>query len=161
MKLIVLLLVIACLVASCQPSASTLDSKESNLVMDSVHLMTANLINDLSSRGPVAWLNYFEESPDFFMVSDGQLAFKDYQSGKLFIENTLIKNILNINLQWNHLRIDPLTSELASMGGNFHEDLTDSSGKIIQSDGYLTAVAKLTNRGWKIRNLHWSMLKNK
>jgi hypothetical protein len=110
---------------------------------------------------PAAWLNYFEESPDFFMVSDGQLAFKDYQSGKLFIENTLIKNILKINLQWNYLRIDPLTSELASMGGNFHEDLTDSSGKIIQSDGYLTAVAKLTNRGWKIRNLHWSMLKNK
>jgi len=160
MKFIILLLVI-CQVVACQRGNIQLDSKESNLVRDSVHLMMANLITDLSSRGPVAWLNYFEESPDFFMVSDGQLAFKDYQSGKMFIENTLIKNILKINLEWNQLRIDPLTSELASIGGNFHEDLTDSSGKIIESDGYLTAVAKRTNRGWKFGNLHWSMLKNK
>lgn len=158
MKLIVFLLVITCLVVSCQQNASVLDSKESDLVRESVQRMTASLMNDLSSSGPVAWLNYFEESPDFFMVSDGQLAFKDYQSGKLFVENILIKNILKINLQWNQLRIDPLTSGLASIGGNFHEDLTDSSGKVIQSGGYLTAVVKLTNRGWKFRNLHWSML---
>jgi hypothetical protein len=53
-----------------------------------------------------------------------------------------------------------LTPDLVSMGGNFHEDLTDSAGKIIQSDGYLTAVAKRTNQGWKFRNLHWSILKS-
>jgi|SRR5450432_280862 hypothetical protein len=161
MKYGISILVIICLSVACRLGTSALDAQETNLVSDSVRRMTVNLVHDLSIQGPIAWIKYFDESPDFFMASDGQLAFKDYQSGKLFIENTLIKNIFKIDLQWNQLRIDPLNSNLVSIGGNFHEDLTDTAGKIIQADGYLTAVAKLTNQGWKFRNLHWSILKSK
>jgi len=161
MKSGILILVIISLAVACRPNISALDAKESNIVRDSVHQMTVSLVNDLSTHGPIAWLNYFEENPDFFMASDGQLPFKDYQSGKSFIENTLVKNIVKINLQLNQLRIDPLTSGLASIGASFHEDLTDSAKKIISVDGYFTALAKQTNRGWKFRNLHWSILKSK
>jgi hypothetical protein len=94
-------------------------------------------------------------------VSDGQIAFKDYQSGKMFIEDILNRNIVKIKLQLNQLRIDSLTPNLASIGAGFHEELADSAGKIILADGYLTALVKQTNQGWKFRNLHWSMLKSK
>jgi hypothetical protein len=159
MKSRTLILAMSCWVVACHTNTQSLDAKETNLVIDSVRRMTANLINDLSNHGPVAWLNYFEESPDFFMVSSGQLAFKDYQSGKTFIEDTLVKYFVKINLQLNQLRIDPLTSNLASIGAGFHEELFDSTGKMALADGYLTALVKQTNQGWKFRNLQWSLLK--
>lgn len=161
MKSGMILFAMSCLTFACNTNTTTFDSKESNLVTDSIRRMTANLINDLSVHGPGAWLNYFEESPDFFMVSNGRLAFKDYQSGKTFIEDTLIKYFVKINLQLNQLRIDPLTLDLASIGAGFHEELFDSTGKMALADGYLTALVKHTNQGWKFRNLQWSMLKAK
>jgi SnoaL-like domain len=146
---------------SCHSNNSNLRADERSLVKDSISLMTVNITNDLSAHGPVAWLNYFEDVPDFFMAVDGEMAFMNYQSAKIFIQDTLVKTIRKINLQWSHLRIDPLTTQLASIGADFHEDLTDSTGKIIQGDGYITAIAVQTNEGWKLRNLHWSINKKK
>lgn len=161
MKSAMLILAMSCLAFACHTNPSALDTKESHLVTDSIHRLVSGLTKDLADRGPIAWLNYFEESPDFFMVSNGQLVFKDYQSGKTFIENILTKNLIKIHLQLNQLRIDPLTSDLASIGADFHEDLVDSAGKIIQGDGYLTALVKHTPQGWKLRNLQWSMYNKK
>jgi hypothetical protein len=152
-----LILAMSCLALACQNNPSTLDAKGSQLVDDSVRLMVSGLTNDLSVNGPVAWLNYFEESPDFFMAADGQLAFQDYQAGKTYVEDTLRKAFVKINLQFNQLRIDPLTSGLASIGAIYHEDLTDSAGKMIHADGFVTALVKHTPQGWKFENLHWSM----
>jgi hypothetical protein len=157
MKSGMLILTISCLAFSCHTKTSALDTNEKNLVTDGIRRWTSSLISDLSIHGPVAWLNYFEESPDFFMVANGQLAFKDYQSGKVFVEDTLIKYFVKINLQLNQLRIDPLTSNLASIGAGFHEELIDSAGKMTLADGYLTGLVKQTNNGWKFRNLQWSM----
>ena len=160
MKSGMLILAMSCLALACRTNNPALDPKERSVVTDSIRYMTSSLIHDLSIHGPVAWLNYFEESPDFFMVSDGQLAFKDYQSGKTFIESILVKNIVTIHLQLNQLRIDPLTSDLASIGAGFHEELTDTTDKIIMADGYLTGLVIQTNHGWKFRNLQWSLRKS-
>jgi hypothetical protein len=148
-----------CLFISCQTNHSTPNSKETELVIDGVSLLTSNIAKDLSVYGPIAWLNYFEEEPGFFMASDGKLAFKDYQSANIFIEYTLVKTIPKVKLHWNNLRIDPLTSSLAAVGADFHEDLTDSAGKTFPVDGYFTAIAEETSHGWLLRNLHWSVLK--
>jgi hypothetical protein len=156
MKYAVLAFVLISWGTGCRPNNFELDANGQNLVKESVSQMTSKLIADLSQRGPLEWLNYFEKSPDFFMVSDGQLAFEDYQSSELFIENTLVKKFVKINLQLSHLRIDPLTPNLAALGANYHEDLIDSSGKAITANGYLSALAKQTSQGWKFENLHWS-----
>jgi hypothetical protein len=149
----------AFLPGSCKTDHSTLNSAEIELVKDSVTVLTSNIAKDLFANGPVAWLNYFEDGPDFFMAADGVLAFKNYQAGKIFIEGTLVKSIRRIELHWSNLRIDPLTVRLASVGADFHEKLTDSAGAIVAADGYFTAIAAQTNSGWKLRNLHWSILK--
>jgi hypothetical protein len=131
------------------------------LVADSVNRMMQGIARDITANGPSAWLIYFEDSPDFFMASDGKLAFQDHESARLFIENTLVKNISHINLIWSDIRIDPLTPGLASAGATFHEEISDSAGKITPYDGYFTGVAERTDRGWQLRSAHWSSLKTK
>jgi hypothetical protein len=144
-------------VISCQSKRAKLSTTDTALVKDSVTLLTANIAGDISGRGPVAWLKYFENSPDFFMASDGQLALQGYKSAKTFILKTLIKTIPGIKLNWKHIRIDPLTNDWASIGADFHEDLTDATGKTLSYDGYFTGLAHYDGHNWKLRNLHWSI----
>jgi hypothetical protein len=158
---LIFIYILICLNCACSSQTVAPGTKTAGLVTDSVRQMTIHLTNDLAQNGPAAWLNYFDTGPDFFMSSDGQLVFKDYPAARVFIENKLVKSILKINLQFNSLRIDPLSAQLASMGADFHEDLTDSSGKVLSVDGYFTALAVSTVGGWKIRNLHWSLLHSK
>jgi len=121
--------------------------------------MASNIARDVSAKGPSAWLNYFQDSPDFFMANDGRLTFHNYQSAKAFIQDTLVKSISKITLNWSHMRIDPLTSRLAAIGSDFHEDITFANGKPLPLDGYFSGIAIQTKTGWKLRNAHWSIKK--
>jgi hypothetical protein len=145
---------------SCQNNHAQLSKEQSTLVKDSVAKMAANIATDISAKGAAAWLNYFEDTSGFFMASDGQLAFKDYPSAKTFTLNTLIKSMPHIKLRWEHIRIDPLTPDLALMGADFHEDITTATGNSLPFDGYFTATAHFNGHNWKLRNLHWSIKKN-
>jgi hypothetical protein len=144
-------------IISCEQKPSHLGIPESAQVKESVSKMAVNMARDISNKGPAAWLDYFENTPGFFMASQGQLVFTDYQSAQNFILNTLDKEISKISLRWNNLRVDPLSSDLALIGADFHEDLSNISGKIISIDGYFTGMASLSNNRWKLRNLHWSI----
>jgi hypothetical protein len=145
------------MVISCQTNSKPFAGAERKRVNDSVTMMMSSISKSITSKGPIAWLDYFENAPDFFMASDGELAFKDYPSAKTFITTTLVKSIPNIKLKWDDLIVDPLTSGLASVGAGFHEDLTDSNGNILSIDGYFTATAHHNVNGWKLQNLHWSI----
>ncbi len=150
------------LFVSCRSNLNTkMSSAEVSRVKDSLTAMTDRISRDLSERGPVAWLNYFEESPNFYMASDGAIAFKDYQTARTFIRDTLVKTFKQILLHWDHMRIDPLTPDLASIGSDFHEELKDLSGKSAMSDGYFSAIAEKTAGGWQLRNAHLSISKQK
>jgi hypothetical protein len=153
----VLLLVAISMIVSCKRNHAKLSKEQSVLVRDSVSRMAAKIARDISKNGPRAWLNYFEDTPDFFMANEGQLVFRDHQSAKTFILNTVVKNIRGIKLRWDNLRIDPLTSRLASIGADFHEDQVTSSGKKLSYDGYFTGIAHFDGQGWKLRNTHWSI----
>jgi hypothetical protein len=144
---------------SCNSNNSILSSKDADVVKDSVSIMTEHIVSDLAVKGPIAWLDYFEESPGFFMAVQGGLAFKDNQSANTYIRDTLVKTFRQISLKWDHLRIDPLTPTLASIGTGFHEEIIDSSGRKLSQGGYFSALAEKTVRGWQLRNVHWSMLK--
>jgi hypothetical protein len=144
---------------SCHPGNATLLPKDIELVNDSVRMMTDNISRDLSVRGPIAWLDYFEDSPDFFMVNDGVLVFKDYQTASKFITDTLVRTFAHIILKWDHLWIDPLTNQMATISSGFHEELRDSAGKSIFSSGYFNAVTEKTSRGWQLKNVYWSIRK--
>lgn len=149
------------IVFSCNHAQQQLTPKQISDVKTEVSKFTVNIANDISTKGPIAWLNFFENSPDFFMASEGQIVFHSYTSAQTFIEDTLVKNISKIRLQWSHIRISVLSTQIASIGSLFHEDMTMAADNTtIPIDGYFTATAILTNDGWKLRNLHWSIKKH-
>lgn len=126
-----------------------------------VEAMMNRMAADVNTKGPAAWLAYFENSPGFFMVSDGQMVFQDYHAADSLINHVLVKSILRINLNWNDIRVDSLSNGWAAVGTNFHEDIesVDSSPQSI--NGYFTATVHLTKQGWKLRNAHWSVVADK
>jgi len=145
-------------ISSCSKARDSLTQTQYAMVKENVTQMVESIAKNISDKGPVAWLFYFENDRDFFMASEGQLKFPNRDTATIFINNTLAHNIRKIELHWRNVRIDPLTLELACIGAVFHEDVTDRNGEKIPVDGYFTGIAHQTSQGWKLRNLHWSIL---
>lgn len=149
-----LLTVVICMLScSRQPGGQQYNPR---VVRDSVSAMAASIARDVSQKGPVAWTDYFENTPQFFMAVDGQLVFNGYDSANTFIRSVLVKSILAIQLRWSNIRINALTDQLAGIAAVYHEKITDATGKITPSDGYFTGIAHQTPQGWKLLNAHWS-----
>ncbi len=158
LKYFVLLGFIFFLISSCSNNTESFTQKARSLVQDSVQIMAEAIAKNISGEGPAAWLRYFDNTPDFFMASDGQLVFPNIDTATNFINNILIKIMPKIQLRWSNIRIDPLTPKLASISAVYHEDITDSTGKTTPHDGYFTGIALQTSRGWKLHNAHWSSM---
>jgi hypothetical protein len=150
---------VALLLVSCGHRRGPLTEKDSAIITDSIQQLMTGIARDLSANGPAVWLNYFDDAPGFFMVSDGDLDFPDYSTAKRFILDTLVKNISNITLNWSAVRVDPLSRHLAAVNAGFHEELTSIAGEKMPVEGYFSGTAVLTDHGWKLRNLHWSTRK--
>lgn len=140
-------------------AAATNSKPES--VKTEVLKMSNNIAHDLSVGGPEQWLNYFEQTPGFFMANEGQLAFANNDSATHFVKEVLAKNIMKVNLTWSNIRVDSLSPTLAVMAAHFHESLIDKANNTIPADGYFTGTVEKTADGWKLRNLHWSTYRAK
>jgi hypothetical protein len=152
-----IVLPVICVLAACKSNTPRFGAGERAGVKDSVSRLMVNVAADISVKGPIAWLKYFEDTTDFFMASNGQLSFHNYQSASAFIKDTLVKIIPKITLRWSNIRIDALSPGLAAIGSGFHEDITNLSGGITPFDGYFSAVAIYQGKSWKLRNAHWSI----
>lgn len=151
----ILFLAIAATNCNNNPSTSSVNGE----VKKNVGAFMDSIASNISAKGPKAWLDYFENSKEFFMASDGQIAFANIDSARNFVNNVLAKNISSIQLQWSNIRIDSLAKEYASIAADFHEDISDTDGKISRYDGYFTAIGHLTS-SWKLQNVHWSLKPN-
>lgn len=151
-----LIIFVVSLAISCKSNNTQLTADENAAVKDRVNSMVAHIAKDVSAKGPIAWLDYFENDPGFFMANDGQLALKDYPTAITFVKNTLVNMMPRISLQWRNVKIDPLNPSLAAIGAEFHEDIVLSGGKTLAADGYFTGTAHFDGKSWKLRNLHWS-----
>ena len=154
--LLLLIPVISVGMFSCSYSKQQLTPGEIGYVQTAVTQFTSNMVRDLSAKGPIAWNDYIDDSPNFFMADVGQLVFKDGTKAKGFIRDTLSKSISKINLSFSNMRIDPLTNNVAIIGSDYHEDITNSSGVSASYDGYFTGTALLVDDHWKLRDAHWS-----
>ncbi|MEP6950846.1 MAG: hypothetical protein ABI863_16290 [Ginsengibacter sp.] len=110
-----------CCIVSCSNNKETYTTGQLSAVRDSVQAMAESIARDISAEGPVAWLKYFENTPGFFMASEGRLVFPNNDAATTFIKNILVKSISKIELHWNDIRIDPLTTELAGISADFYE----------------------------------------
>lgn len=145
------------LAVSCKQSPLPLSPAQMEENKEQATAMALNISKDISKNGPAAWLNYFENTPDFFMASDGNLVFKDYESARKFILNTLVKTVPQIKLRWENIKTSVISDDFATLGAAFKEELTDTTGKVLFVTGYFTGTAHKTDDGWKLRNAHWSI----
>lgn len=153
--LITVILLLFVLSACRNTDNDTLEQSKSAAIQDSVRTAAVKIEKDISSEGPKAWLKHFDHSSRFFMVSDGKLVFPNYDSAAVFVNN-FAEHIRSIQLKWSNINIQPLTGNLAVMGADFNEAITDTSGRQMPVHGYCTALFEHQNTGWKLRNLHWS-----
>ncbi len=73
---------------SCNNNSQKIFSYSS--VKDSATNFMNSIAAKVTAQGPSAWLSLFEDTPEFFMASDGTLALNGYDSAKIFINNVLI-----------------------------------------------------------------------
>src|SRR5580704_19184367 len=148
-KILVPLIVFA---ISCSNKTESLNAKQASEIQDSVQLMFESIARNVSREGSVAWLRYFENSPDFFMTAVGQLMFPNIDTATNFINNVVVKIMPKIELRWSNMRIDPLAHKLAGISAIYHEDITDPAGNMAPHDGYFTGIAHQNPDGWKLQN---------
>ncbi|HXB32605.1 MAG TPA: hypothetical protein VNV35_04255 [Puia sp.] len=125
-------------------------------VKDSVTGLMMRISADISKGGPTQWLNYFDDNPGFFMATDGAVKFGDFQSATTYTRDTVPQFMSRISLTWDHLRIDSLTPEFASIGADFSEGVTLTNGQTMSYTGFFTAVAHYDGTKWKLRDLNWA-----
>jgi hypothetical protein len=132
-----------------------LEADRSEAIRDSVKQFFESIPATLTEDGPIAWLRHFEEGPEFFMASDGELAFPSSDSAKAFVR-LLSQRISAIRLLWADMRVVPLGPGIAVVGATYRETVTDTAGTEVDFGGFMTGVSRHHQEGWRIQNLHWS-----
>lgn len=156
----IIFLLAAAVVAGCiTGDAAAKDSQGPNpdrAVDQAVRGFMQNVAQDVTQDGPLAWLKYFDESPQFFMAVNGQMAFPNAAAAE---EGTrkFAQTIRHIELKWgDDLRIDPLTANLAVVAASWREIQIDTDGHRVDEAGYFTGTVEYRKGRWEFRNAHWS-----
>ena len=134
-----------------------LTSDQSVATTNSVRAFAANVADDVTRRGPLAWRDHFADTPSFFMAAEGQLVFANSDAATRGIKE-LPASIAHLELRWDEpTLVDPLTPTLAMFAAPYHEVQVDPAGHRVEENGYFTGLAELGPAGWKFRNAHWSV----
>jgi hypothetical protein len=122
----------------------------------SVRQFLAEVAQGVSRDGPTAWRRYFAAKPEFFMASDGVLAFRDGTAAIVGI-SAAARDIRHIELKWGaDARVDVLGPDLAVVGLPWSEVRELADGTRLADGGYFTAVVERAEGTWKFRDAHWS-----
>jgi hypothetical protein len=151
-----LLASIGCYRPSADNAVMTTDQKQA--VENDVRKFMLTVGHDITENGPNAWLKYFANSPEFFMASEGAMAFPTSQAAQQGTQ-AFAKTINRMQLLWgDDLRIDPLTPGLAVVGTSWREIRVDTQNKTADQSGYFTALAEKRDGQWQFHDAHWSAL---
>ena len=143
------------LCAGCNRSLSPARAGE---VERDVRAFAGAVAHDVTHDGPAAWQRLFEESPAFFMASEGRLVFPDRASARTAIDE-LVRTVKQIELKWgDDLRVDPLTEDLAILGASYHEIRLGIAGDRVDESGFFTGTVEHHGGRWQFRNAHWSVV---
>jgi hypothetical protein len=125
-----------------------IDSDVRHFMSDAAH--------DVTQDGPSAWRKYFADTPAFFMVVDGQMAFASGAQATTGIQQ-VAKSIKQIELKWgDDLRVDPLAPEIAVVAASYREIQMWANGRRVEENGYFTGVVQYRDGRWQFRDCHWS-----
>jgi len=158
MVALVLGLVAGCAKREMPEMGARLTAEQRAGVERGVQQFMAQVAQDVTREGPAAWRKEFSGGPEFFMASDGKLAFANGQAAMQGIEG-VAQMIKHIELKWgNDLKIDALTPNLAAVGTSWAEEREDAQGHRVKESGYFTGVVELRDAKWVFRDVHWSSI---
>jgi hypothetical protein len=119
------------------------------------HFMS-DVAHDVTQDGPSSWHKYFADTPAFFMVVNGQMAFANGSKATTGIQQ-VAKSIKQIELKWgDDLRLDPLAPDIAVVAAPYHEIQVWADGRRVEENGYFTGVVQYRDGRWQFRDCHWS-----
>lgn len=110
---------------------------------------------ELAARGPLAWLDLFEDGPAFFMASDGAVAFDDRAAAETFLAD-FAPTVSGMSLEWIDPRLDPLTASIVAVSSSYAETITLTDGTATRFGGHVSGILRRSGAEWSIQHLHWS-----
>jgi hypothetical protein len=142
--------------AGCQAPPARPTGVAAPAVEASVRQFLADVAQGVSRDGPAAWRRYFAARPEFFMASDGVLAFRDGTAAIVGI-SAAAREIRHIELKWGtDARVDLLGPDLAVVGLSWSEVRDLADGTRVADGGYFTGVVERQGGSWRFRDAHWS-----
>jgi hypothetical protein len=136
--------------------SQSLSRDESPAVDRALRAFMKTVAHSVTQDGPLAWIKYFDASPAFFMVVNGQMAFQNADAAKDGTRK-FAQTIRQIELKWgDDLRVDPITNDFAVVAVSWREIQVDNTGRSVTETGYFTGLAEYREGHWQFRNAHWS-----
>lgn len=141
--------IVSLLILSCRQSDFPLMEAEKKLIIDSIIQTLNQYYDDIRAEGLTAEFRYLDNSPEFYWVPPGFSIAISYDSVATILRQNapLLRKIDN---QWDTLRIDPLSHELATYTGRLHSTVTDTAGHVSESSLVETGVLIKRRDGWKL-----------
>ncbi len=154
-----LLAVVAfCVMSWFDASGQSLTEAQAKQITEGVRRFARTVAHDVTTEGPKAWRRHFQDTPSFFMASEGRLVFPNSEAATTAIDE-LASTIKNIELRWGHdLRVDPLAPNLATLATEYHETRVSTAGRRVEEEGYFTGTVEYRSGRWQFRNAHWSIV---
>lgn len=115
----------------------------------------ASIPATLAVRGPEAWLTFFEETPAFFMASDGMTAFADRADAEAFLAE-FAPRVETLSLRWIEPRFEVLAPDVVAVVSAYDEEITMVDGTVSTFGGQVSGVLRRTAGAWRLQHLHWS-----
>ena len=133
-----------------------LSPTEAQAVQNGVRALMQDVAHDVTQDGPIAWSKHFQDTPEFFMAVNGQMAFGNGELAREGIKN-VAQTFKQITLTWGDVRVDPLARNLAVVATTYQENIMLAPGGNIDSSGFFTAVVEQRQGRWQFRDVHWSV----
>ena len=134
--------ILSILFFSCQDGAQLSD--EQNIeITENIRNMAGQFFYELDANHTDAAMNYIDSSATFSYVS-----FFNLKISRTDIANAY-KGISSLKSEWRTLEIEPITSCVAFFQGYFQQAGTDSTRKVQEISGSISALVRFQANNWK------------
>jgi ketosteroid isomerase-like protein len=123
--------------------------------LDSARALLASVPTALGDRGPAAWLDFFEDTPSFFMASDGAIAFADRVTAETFLDD-FSRKVSGMVLEWHQPRFEDLGGDIVAVTASYDETIRMRDGTESSFGGHMSGVIRRQGGRWRFQHLHWS-----
>jgi hypothetical protein len=141
-------LVVATLISlGCQQTNEFTETQRKNIV-DTVTQTLRNYYSDMDKKGLLTEFNYLDSSKEFYWLPPGYSAAIDYNAVASAIRTNAADH--SVKIEWDTLRVDALSNQLARYTGRLRSKWTDTTGKAVNITFVETGILIKRDNGWKL-----------